>query len=500
MLKNHIYAAIDLKSFYASVECIERGLDPLKNNLVVADKSRTDKTICLAVSPALKSYGIPGRPRLFEVINKVKRINIERQRLNRNRDFVSKSINSTELNNNNQLELDYIVATPRMGFYIEYSKKIYEIYLKHVSFEDIHVYSIDEVFLDITPYLKKEKLKPYNFVRKILLDVFKETGITATAGIGTNLYLAKIAMDILAKHITPDKNGTRIAALDEMMYRKKLWCHQPLTDFWRIGKGYERRLTKLNLFTMGDIARQSLTDEDILYNEFGINAELLIDHAWGYEPCTISDIKAYKPLRNSLSSGQVLHHGYEYKQAKIVLYEMIESLSLDLVEKQLVTKQVVLHISYDKENISDNNYTGQTKKDSYGRIVPKHSHGTVNLDFYTSSTDILRNNVSELFDNIVKRNLLIRKLNITFCNVINCSDISKHTKKTYEQLDLFTDYKSKDKQEKELQEKLEKELALQKALLKIKNKYGKNAVLKVMDLQDGATAKERNEQIGGHKK
>lgn len=499
MLKNHIYAAIDLKSFYASVECIERGLNPLKNNLVVADNSRTDKTICLAVSPALKAYGIPGRPRLFEVINKIKQINIERQRLNKNRDFIAKSINSAELNNNNQLKLDYIVATPRMSLYIEYSKRIYEIYLKHVSFEDIHVYSIDEVFLDITPYLKKEKLKPYDFVRKILLDVFQETGITATAGIGTNLYLAKVAMDILAKHISPDKNGTRIAGLDEMMYRKKLWSHQPLTDFWHIGKGYERRLTKLKLFTMGDIARQSIIDEDVLYNEFGINAELLIDHAWGYEPCTISDIKAYKPMKNSISTGQVLHRGYKYEQAKIVLCEMIDSLSLDLVEKQLVTKQVVLHISYDRENMSSSDYKGKTKKDNYGRMVPMHSHGTVNLDFHTSSTDILRNNVSELFDSIVKKNLLIRKLNITFCNVINFLDISQHTKKTYEQLDLFTDYESKDKQEKVLQEKLKKEMALQKAILKIKNKYGKNAVLKVMDLQDGATAKERNEQIGGHK-
>lgn len=499
MRKNRIYAAIDLKSFYASVECIERGLDPLKNNLVVADKSRTNKTICLAVSPALKDYGVPGRPRLFEVESKIKQINMERKKLNNYRDFVSKSFNAEELNNNYQLELDYIVAPPRMNYYIEYSTKIYEIYLKYVSPDDIHVYSIDEVFMDITPYLRKDNLKPYDFVRKILLDVFKETGITATAGIGTNLYLAKIAMDIMAKHIAPDKNGTRIAALDEMMYRKRLWYHQPITDFWRVGKGYEKRLAKLNLFTMGDIARQSIQDEDILYDEFGINAELLIDHAWGYEPCTISDIKAYKPEKNSIGSGQVLHCGYEYKKAKIVLCEMVEALSLELVQKQLVTKQAVLHVSYDSENITKNNYKGSVKKDMYGRTVPVHCHGTVNLDFYTSSTDILRNKVSELFDKIVNKDLLIRKLNITFCNIINPSDIPQKHQKQYEQLDLFSDYKNKEKQEKELQEKLRKEASLQKAILKIKNKYGKNAILKAMDFQDGATARDRNEQVGGHK-
>ena len=488
------YLCIDLKSFFASVECVERGLNPLTTNLVVADKERTEKTICLAVTPSLKTYGIPGRARLFEVVQKVREVNNQRRLNAPNRTFMDKSFNAEELNGNPGLELDYIVAPPRMAYYMEYSTRIYNVYLKYIAPEDIHVYSIDEVFIDITHYLATYKLSAHDFARKLIQDVLNTTGITATAGIGTNMYLAKIAMDIEAKHIPADKDGVRIAELDEMSYREKLWSHRPLTDFWRVGKGYANKLERYGMRTMGDVARCSLYDEDLLYRLFGVNAELLIDHAWGWEPCTIKEIKAYKPSTNSLSSGQVLKTPYYFDKAKLVTREMMELLVLDLVEKALVTNQVVLTIGYDIDNLTDDNiqYKGDITTDFYGRQVPKHAHGTANIDRYTASSKLIVDATMELFDRIVDKSLLVRRINIAVCKLQKEKDVNENQ---VEQLDLFTDYEKKNAQE----ESLKKEKRMQEAVLSIKKKYGKNAILKGMNLEEGATAKERNSQIGGHK-
>lgn len=501
---NRTYIAIDLKSFYASVECIERGLDPLTTNLVVADNSRTEKTICLAVTPSLKSYGVSGRPRLFEVVQRVREINATRLYNLRKREFSGFSYNKKELDDDLNLKLDYIVAPPRMSFYMEYSTRIYNVYLKYIAPEDIHVYSIDEVFIDVTSYLNTYGLSAKELVQKIILDVLHETGITATAGIGTNLYLAKIAMDVVAKHIPADEHGVRIAELDEISYREKLWEHKPLTDFWRIGRGYTKKLESVGLYTMGDIARCSLGKEEDYYNEdllrrmFGKNTELLIDHAWGWEPVTITDIKNYKPDNNSIGSGQVLHCGTDFDKTKIIVREMTEMLVLDLVSKNLVTDQIVLTVGYDRENLMDpvrmRNYKGEYSIDQYGRKIPKHAHGTINLDSYTSSTNVIVRAVLELLNRIVDENLLVRRINMSANHVINENEAKQDR---YEQINLFDMIEFDEK--KVDQEQLKKEKDIQKAVLDIKKKFGKNAILKGMSLQEGATAIDRNNQIGGHK-
>ena len=509
MSKQKTYIAIDLKSFYASVECKERNRDPLTTNLVVADKSRTEKTICLAVSPSLKSYGIPGRPRLFEVVQKVKEVNNTRRWEAPNRTFNGSSDDKAELDANPALEIDYIVAPPRMAYYMEYSTKIYNVYLKYVAPEDIFPYSIDEVFMDVTDYLQTYRMTARELAMTMIQDVLKTTGITATAGIGTNMYLCKIAMDIVAKHIEPDKNGVRIAELDEMSYRRKLWSHRPITDFWRVGNGYAKKLEEHGLYTMGDIARCSigkpneLYNEELLYKLFGINAELLIDHAWGYEPCTMEQVKAYKPETNSVSSGQVLHCPYDYDKAKLIVKEMTDQMVLDLVDKGLVTDQLVLTIGYDIENLSNPNlkyqyqYKGEVTIDRYGRKVPKHAHGTANLEKKTSSTRLITNAVMDLYDRIVDEHLLVRRITITANKLVDEKSVKQEDE--YQQLDLFTDYEAQRKKQAEEEEKLERERRMQEAMLSIKKKFGKNAVLKGMNLEEGATAKDRNEQIGGHK-
>lgn len=506
-MKNRIYIAIDLKSFYASVECMERGLDPLTTNLVVADASRTEKTICLAVSPSLKAYGIPGRARLFEVVQKVKEVNAARLRNAPGRAFSGTSFSDTELKCSPTLSIDYIAAPPRMARYIEYSTQIYNIYLKYIAPEDIHVYSIDEVFIDATDYLSTYNLSARELTTKMILDVLKTTGITATAGIGTNLYLSKVAMDIQAKHITADINGIRIAELDEMSYRRSLWSHQPLTDFWRVGKGYARKLEDHGLFTMGDIAKCSLgkpTDyysENLLYKLFGINAELLIDHAWGWEPCTIADIKAYKPSTNSLGSGQVLHSAYTYDKAKLIVLEMTDLLVLDLVDKRLVTDQLVLTVGYDIENLTDpkikKSYHGAITTDHYGRSVPKSAHGSINIGKHTSSTRLILDAVTELYERIVDKTLLVRRVNITANHVVDETAIQNTN--SFEQLDLFTDYAAVQAKKEDEKALLTREKNVQKAMIEIKKKYGKNAILKGMNLEEGATTLSRNKQIGGHK-
>ena len=491
---------IDLKSFYASVECVERKLDPLKTNLVVADESRTDKTVCLAISPSLKQYGLGGRARLFEVKQKVKEINLQRRKLNNYRKFSGKSYLDEELKKNKNLELDFIVAPPRMAYYMKYSTNIYNIYLKYIAPEDILVYSIDEVFIDITDYISLYKCTPRQLVTKMIKDVYETTGITATAGIGTNMFLAKVAMDIVAKKCKPNEFGVRIAGLDEMTFRKKLWDHKPITDFWRVGKGIANKLAKNNMNTMGDVARCSHYNEDLLYKLFGVNAELLIDHAWGWEPCTIEIAKSYKPTETSLSSGQVLHEPYDNKKAKIIVQEMADNLALELVKKKFLTKQLVLTINYDIENLTNpdifNKYFGEITLDSYGRKIPKHSHGTVNLEYYTSSSSIIMESFVNLFDKISNPILLIRKLNLTVSKLI-CED-KVQTNKKVEQINLFTDYKKKEIEEAKQKDDENKEKEIQKVILQIKNKYGKNAILKGMNLTEGATAIERNKQIGGH--
>jgi len=506
-MKNRIYLCLDLKSFYASVECIERGLDPITTNLVVADTSRTEKTICLAVSPALKSYGISGRARLFEVIQKVKQANSVRLQKAPGHCFTGSSYNARELMEDPSLRLDYIAAPPRMAHYMEHSTRIYNIYLKYIAPEDIHVYSIDEVFIDLTTYLETAGLTAHEFAMKIIHDVYQTTGITATAGIGTNMYLAKIAMDIVAKHIPADKDGVRIAELDEMSYRRQLWDHRPLTDFWRVGRGYAKKLEENGLFTMGDIARCSVgkpTDfhnEDLLYKLFGVNAELLIDHAWGWEPCTIAEVKQYKPASNSIGSGQVLHCPYEAEKAKLVVREMVDLLALDLVDKGLVTDQIVLTVGYDIENLTDPKrskaYRGPITVDSYGRKIPKHSHGTANIGRQTSSAKLITEAVMELYDRIVNPSLLVRRLNMAANHVVPEESLLNDPQ--IEQLDLFTDYDELEKQREEENAALEREKKMQQAMLAIKKKFGKNAILKGMNLQEGATAKDRNQQIGGHK-
>lgn len=503
MADNRVYIAIDLKSFYASVECIERGLDPLRTNLVVADASRTTKTICLAVSPSLKAYGVSGRARLFEVVQKVRYVNAQRIRKAPGRHFEGSSYDAAALENDKSLELGYITAPPRMALYLEYSTRVYNVYLKYVAPEDIHVYSIDEVFMDVTDYLKAKKMDAHQFAQMMIQDVLKTTGITATAGIGTNLYLAKVAMDIVAKHVTPDEYGVRIAQLDEFSYREKLWAHSPLTDFWRVGKGYARKLEDNGMFTMGDVARCSIGksgefhNEDLLYKLFGVNAELLIDHAWGWEPCTMANIKAYKPVANSIGSGQVLHDPYEYNEAKIVVREMADMLVLDLVDKKLVTNQIVLTVGYDIENLTNpersRKYKGPVTIDGYGRRVPKHAHGTVNLEKKTSSSKLIIEAVMELFDRIINDELLIRRISMSANNVIS-EEIALKEDNT-RQLSLFDDFDAEEKLDKDL----EKEKQVQHALLDIKKKFGKNAILKGTNLQEGATAQSRNKQIGGHK-
>lgn len=504
--ENRKYIAIDLKSFYASVECVERGLDPMTTNLVVADPGRTEKTICLAVSPSLKAYGISGRARLFEVIQKVKEVNAERQRLAPQQRLTGSSWDDTELKKSAEKAVDYIVAPPRMAHYIEYSTRIYEIYLKYVAPEDCHVYSIDEIMMDVTDYLMTYQLSPRELAGKIMRDIHDSTGITATAGIGTNLYLCKVAMDIVAKHIPPDKNGVRIAALNERSYRRILWTHRPITDFWRVGRGYAGKLEEHGIYTMGDVARCSLGkpgdyyNEDLLYRLFGVNAELLIDHAWGWEPCTMADIKAYKPSTNSIVSGQVLHCPYTPDKAKVVVREMAEMLSLDLVEKRLVTDQIVLTVGYDMENLSGlkiKSYKGEITTDRYGRKIPKHAHGTANLEEQTSSTALIVDAVLKLYDRIIHNNFLIRRISLCANHVADESSVTREP--VFEQLDLFTDYAALRKEQEEKEERLQRERRLQEAMLDIKKRYGKNAVLKGTNLVEGATAMERNNQIGGHK-
>ena len=454
--KEHIYIAIDLKSFYASVECIERGLNPLTTNLVVADPARTEKTICLAVTPSLKAYGIPGRARLFEVQQKLK-----------------------EIKQQTGKEVEYIIAPPQMARYIEVSADIYAIYLNYISPDDIHVYSIDECFMDVTNYLKLYQMSAKELAVKMILDVLKKTGITATAGIGTNLYLSKIAMDIVAKHVDADASGVRIAELDELTYRRLLWDHRPLTDFWRIGGGIAKRLENSGLYTMGDIARISLQHEDLLYNILGIDAELLIDHAWGYEPCGMEEIKAYQPSTNSISSGQVLHYPYDFQRARIIVQEMTELLVLELVEKGLVTDSLTLTIGYDRSNVDEAIFQGEVTNDRYGRAVPKSAHGTANLGTTSCSTKKIMTAMMELYDRIVSKELMVRRVNVSANHLVE---------ERYEQLDLFTDPAEQAKERK-----------IQEAMLSIKKKFGKNAILKGTSLEEGATTRERNNQIGGHK-
>lgn len=506
-MENKTYIAIDLKSFYASVECVERGLNPMTTHLVVADKSRTEKTICLAVTPSLKALGIPGRARLFEVSAKVREVNAERQQNAPRRVFTGSSFDATVLNAHPEYRLDFIVAPPRMAHYMEFSTRIYQIYLKYIAPEDIHVYSIDEVFIDATDYLGIYKLSARELAMKMILDVLESTGITATAGIGTNLYLCKIALDIQAKHIPADNNGVRIAELDEMSYRRLFWSHRPLTDFWRIGKGYAKKLEDHGLYTMGDIARCSLgsvTDrynEDMLYKLFGVNAELLIDHAWGYEPCTIADIKAYKPESNSLGSGQVLKCPYTFQKAKLVVREMADSLALDLVDKKLITDQIVLTVGYDVENLSDpgirEGYSGALSTDRYGRQIPKHVNGTASLGKYSSSSKLIIDAASGLFERIADKKLLIRRLYLTANRVKGEGSVPEDI--GGEQLDIFTDYTKEEEKRKAEARELARERKKQEAMLDIKRKHGKNAILKGMNLEEGATAQDRNQQIGGHK-
>ena len=540
------YISIDLKSFYASVECMERGLDPLNTNLVVADASRTQKTICLAVSPSLKAYGIPGRARLFEVEQKVKEANARRQTRAPKNILDGKSVFATELNENPCLAIDYIAAKPRMALYMSKSTQIYDVYLRYIAPEDIYAYSVDEVFIDASGYLKTYGLNAHDFARLLVREVFKETGITATAGIGPNLYLCKIAMDIGAKHTEADADGVRIAELDEYSYRRLLWDHRPITDFWRVGRGYAKKLAKKSIFTMGDIARCSLGtssdyyNEDLLYKMFGVNAELLIDHAWGYEPCTLAEVKSYRPQRKSLVSGQVLQNAYTYEKTRIVVREMMELLALDLVDKGLLTNQIVLTVGYDIENLSDPErrkaYKGEITVDGYGREIPKHAHGTGNLPFSTSSTKLTTDCVLEVFDRVVDESLLTRRISITANNLVLESEYKRESEGASaepEQISMFdmlargddshapervsskeaTAYSEQDKPNSTMlaesisgsaandksEDTLEKEKQVQEAMLKIKKRFGKNAILKGTNLQEGATAKERNAQIGGHK-
>lgn len=495
------YIAIDLKSFYASVECVERGLDPLTTNLVVADSSRTEKTICLAVSPSLKAYGIGGRARLFEVVQRLREVNSQRRQALATHHFTGKSVYDHELKVHPDWEIDYITAPPRMAHYIEFSTRIYQVYLKFIAPEDIHVYSIDEVFIDATNYLRHYKMTGKELARTMVMEVLKQTGITATAGIGTNMYLCKIAMDIMAKHIPADKDGVRIAELDEMSYRRQLWSHRPLTDFWRVGRGIAHRLAPYGIDTMGKIARCSIENEELLYQLFGVNAELLIDHAWGWEPCTIDLVKAYRPETHSLSSGQVLTCPYDTKKARVVIKEMADNMAMNLVSKRMVTDQIVLTIGYDAESLTNPaikaKYKGPVRTDHYGRAVPKYAQGTERLNRLTSSARLLIRATTSLFDRIVNPDLLIRRMNLTVNNVVDRSLARK--KEAPVELDLFTDYEAVRQQKEAEEEALQKEQRMQEVLLNIKQRYGKNAILRGLNFEEGATAIERNKQIGGHK-
>ena len=505
-MKERTYIAIDLKSFYASVECVERGLDPLTTHLVVADAGRTEKTICLAVSPSLKSYGISGRARLFEVVQRVKEINRERRRKAPGYRLEGSSVLAQELAEDPCLAVDYIAAPPRMAYYMEYSTRIYDIYLKYVAPEDMHVYSVDEVFMDVTDYLEIYQKTPEELAATIIQDVLETTGITATAGIGTNLYLCKIAMDVEAKHIEPDENGVRIARLDETSYRRNLWTHQPITDFWRVGPGYARKLAQAGLYTMGDVARCSIGkvgeyyNEDLLYKLFGVNAELLIDHAWGWEPCTIAQIKSYRPSTNSLGSGQVLSCPYDWEKARLVVKEMTDLLVLELVDKGLVTDQMVLTVGYDVDNLRQDQkekYRGEVTTDRYGRKIPKHAHGTGNIGRKTSSTHLIMEAVLSLYDDIVNPKLMIRRINITANHVIPEADAERETQ--FEQLSLFEDAEQEELRKQQEEKELAREKRMQHAVIDIKKKFGKNAILRGMNLEEGATARNRNNQIGGHR-
>ena len=499
--QNRTFIAIDLKSMYASVECVARGLDPLTTNLVVADVSRTEKTICLAVTPSLKAYGIGGRARLFEVVQRLREVNYERQMKSPSRRLTGKSVSDIELKEHPDWAVDYIAAPPRMAHYIDVSSKIYGIYLKYIAPEDIHVYSIDEVFMDVTAYLKSYKMSAHELAMTMIRDVLSQTGITATAGIGTNMYLCKVAMDIVAKKAPADKDGVRIAELDEMSYRKQLWDYRPITKFWRVGKGIAEKLAMYGIDTMGKVARQSVKNEELLYRLFGVNAELLIDHAWGWEPCTMDMVKAYKPENNSFSNGQVLQSAYDFKKARVVVQEMAENMALDLVSKRLVTDQIILTVGYDRESLTNPDirarYHGEVTTDYYGRQVPKHGHGTANLTRQTSSTKLITEAVVDLFDRIVNKDLLVRRLNLTVNHVVNEADANRRTTPT--QLDLFTDYEELARQQKAEKAELDKERRIQEAQLAIKQRFGKNAILRGLNFEEGATAKERNEQIGGHK-
>ncbi|MBR5717381.1 MAG: DNA methylase [Bacteroidales bacterium] len=501
MKETRSYIAIDLKSFYASVECVERHLDPLTTNLIVADPSRTEKTICLAVSPSLKAYGIGGRARVFEVLQRLREVNNERRSNSPNHQLNGISTSDIELKSHPDWEVDFITAVPRMAYYIEYSTRIFKTYLKFIAPEDIYTYSIDEVFIDATQYLQSYKMTAHELARKMIAAVLKNTGITATAGIGTNMYLCKVAMDIVAKHIPADKDGVRIAELDEMTYRQQLWDHRPLTSFWRVGKGIAQRLESYGLDTMGKIARCSLHNEELLYDLFGVNAELLIDHAWGWEPCTMEAVKAYKPETNSLSHGQVLQNAYDFRKARVVVQEMADGIALELVDKRLVTNQLVLTVSYDIESLSNPRirakYKGPVTTDYYGRPTPKHAHGTANLDRMTSSSRLIIEAVLSLYDRIVNPDLLVRRINISTNNVIDESKAKKHSSPI--QLDLFTDYEELERKNAEEKAALAKERKVQEAVLNIKKRFGKNAILKGLNYEEGATAKDRNQQIGGHK-
>lgn len=493
--------AIDLKSFYASVECVERGLNPLTTNLVVADKSRTDKTICLAVSPSLKKYGIGGRARLFEVVQRIKEVNMRRRYDTPNGELQGSSVSDVELEADKRLRVDYIVATPRMAQYMKVSRQINAIYGRYIAPEDIHVYSVDEVIMDVTNYLKLYKMTAHELTMKMIREVLGETGITATAGIGTNMYLCKVAMDIMAKKMPADKDGVRIAELDEMSYRRHLWNHRPLTAFWRVGKGVAGRLAPYGIDTMGKIARCSVENEELLYRLFGVNAELLIDHAWGWEPCTMEAVKAYRPEVNSLSRGQVLSVAYDWEKARVVVKEMAENMALLLVSKRLVTNQIILTVSYDVENLSNDEirakYHGDVTKDYYGRMAPKHSHGIANMEHYTSSAYEMVEAVMRLYDENVNSNLLVRRLNLTVNNVIGEMQVGEGMKPR--QLDLFVDYEEQHKTEEQEKAQQEKERRMQEAQIEIKKRFGKNAILKGLNYREGATARERNQQIGGHR-
>ncbi len=507
--EKNTFIAIDLKSFYASVECKDKELDSLSTNLVVADRSRTEKTICLAVSPSLKKWGIPGRARLFEVEQILKEVNRERQKNAPGGKFIGESFDDNELSLHPELKISYIAAVPRMARYMEVSTSIYKIYLKYIAPEDIHVYSIDEVFMDVTKYLNTYGLTPKELARKMILDIQENTGIAATAGIGTNMYLCKVAMDVMAKHVPADEFGVRIAELDEMSYRQNLWDHKPITDFWRVGRGYAKKLSSFGIYTMGDVARCSVgsehdfLNEDLLYKAFGINAELLIDHAWGYEPCTMEMVKAYKPENNSISQGQVLQSAYDYKKARIIVREMADALSMQLLSEHKVTDQIVLTVGYDIESLTNpdirNKYKGEVTTDFYGRKVPKHAHGTSNIEEFTSITSKIIDAALEIFDREVNPDLLVRRVTIIAGHVLDETDAIKKSEESFEQLSLFENYSEKEKSRENQRKKDEKERALQEATLKIQKKFGKNAILKGTSLEDGATAKERNNQIGGHK-